>query len=477
MNTRLPIIYLNRDEIDGRAFVKLFFKANDQIRSRIKQNDWIYFEPKLNAFCASLESNTVALIDELFSDIAEINDFYLYEKPKITLKHIGSKDYSYKPLLKRDNTESIILFPFDDDFVGINKKLPKTMHYSLIDKGLAKYSNEYNLLYCLANYYSLKRLLDEIMPKYFIKLNAELKITDLRIKTRLMEQYYIKDNEFRSCPIEFIEYMQLHNYSDSTINTYHKLVLKFINSFNGIKLYMINKYGAEEINSYHELWVQREDISASTVNQSINAIKLYYKVVTNRTIDLVDINRPMKNKLLPTVYSREEVAKIFSNINNLKHKTMLFVIYSGGLRISELINLRVCDIHKERKMIFIKRSKGRKDRYSTLGENALVLLAEYLRKYKPTNYLFEGQYGGPYSTSSLRNILKRAKEIAGVNKPGSVHTLRHSFATHLLENGTDLRYIQELLGHNNSKTTEIYTHVSNLNISRITSPGDLISIN
>jgi site-specific recombinase XerD len=138
--------------------------------------------------------------------------------------------------------------------------------------------------------------------------------------------------------------------------------------------------------------------------------------------------------------------------------------------------MRKEDILVERKMVFVKGGKGKKDRYTMLAEAALKLINEYIEEYKPEKYLFEGQYGGKYSTTSLRKILHRAKTNAGVTTHGSVHTLRHSFATHLLENGTDLRYIQELLGHNSSKTTEIYTHVSNLNISKIKSPGDMINL-
>ncbi|MCD4694738.1 MAG: tyrosine-type recombinase/integrase, partial [Bacteroidales bacterium] len=148
---------------------------------------------------------------------------------------------------------------------------------------------------------------------------------------------------------------------------------------------------------------------------------------------------------------------------------------SAGLRISELINLQKQDILVDRKMVFIKGGKGMKDRYSILADTTLSMINHYIKEYKPKKYLFEGQYGGKYSATSLRKILHRAKTKAGVTTPGSVHTLRHSFATHLLENGTDLRYIQELLGHKNSKTTEIYTHVSTLNISQITSPGDMIN--
>ncbi|MCD4697941.1 MAG: tyrosine-type recombinase/integrase [Bacteroidales bacterium] len=232
----------------------------------------------------------------------------------------------------------------------------------------------------------------------------------------------------------------------------------------------------EEIDTYHKIWMQKSAPSASLINQSVNAIKLYYKVISKQAINLEEIHRPMRNKNLPTIYSLKEIKRIIECITNHKQKTMIFLIYSAGLRVSELVSMKVEDILFDRRMVSVRNSKGRKDRYSTLADSALSMLSDYIKKYKPEKYLFEGQYGGKYSSTSIRNILHRAKEKACVKTPGSVHTLRHSFATHLLENGTDLRYIQELLGHKSSKTTEIYTHVSTLNISQIKSPGDLINL-
>jgi len=197
-------------------------------------------------------------------------------------------------------------------------------------------------------------------------------------------------------------------------------------------------------------------------------------VLGNRDLELKQLIRPKRNKILPSVYSQEEIGKIMSNIANLKHKLIIFLIYSSGLRIGEVINLRVEDVLFDRKLIHVRKSKGRKDRYTTLADNAINMLNIYLADENPKGYLFEGQNRAKYSDSSIRAILKTAKRKAGVKTTGSVYTLRHSFATHLLENGTDLRYIQELLGHSSSKTKEIYTHVSNLNLSQITRTGDFI---
>lgn len=175
---------------------------------------------------------------------------------------------------------------------------------------------------------------------------------------------------------------------------------------------------------------------------------------------------------MPKVLSKNEVKKILDSCSNIKHYCILLLIYSAGLRRSELINLKVSDINSERMIINIIGAKGKKDRISLLSENTLKLLRKYYKKYKPVNYLFEGMNGGKYSPTSVAKILKKATLKAGLQKNVTPHMLRHSFATHLLEQGTDLRYIQELLGHNSSKTTEIYTHVSKKAIAKIKNPVD-----
>jgi site-specific recombinase XerD len=314
-----------------------------------------------------------------------------------------------------------------------------------------------------------------LLQHFTVKINAELTISDLKIKSMLLEQSYVKDSRFKSCPMEFLEYMQLHNYSQNTLNTYFNLVLRFINTFKSHSIKQVNHFGVEEIDAYHKSWMQKSNPSSSLINQSVNAIKLYFKIVNKKEVDLSDVERPLRNKTLPAIYSRDEVSRMINCIENKKHQAMVLLIYSAGLRLSELLNMHVEDILFDRKMIFIRRGKGRKDRYTTLGDKTIRLLSAYIDTEKPEKYLFPGYYGERYSSTSVRNIVAAAKKKAGVKTPGSVHTLRHSFATHLLENGTDLRYIQELLGHSNSKTTEIYTHVSTLNISKITSPGDLLN--
>ena len=170
--------------------------------------------------------------------------------------------------------------------------------------------------------------------------------------------------------------------------------------------------------------------------------------------------------------SEEEVTAILKTITNIKHKALIMTIYSGGLRISELINLKVKDIDSDRMQIRVQQSKGKKDRYTLLSQKTLLILRQYFKEYKPKEWLFEGEGDGEYSQKAIQNILKRAVLKAGIKKRITVHSLRHSFATHLLENGTDLRYIQNLLGHSNSKTTEIYTHITTKGFDQIKNPLD-----
>lgn len=217
----------------------------------------------------------------------------------------------------------------------------------------------------------------------------------------------------------------------------------------------------------------KSGLSSSYQNQIVNSIKLYFKTCRDTKIEVDKIHRPKREKVLPNVLSKEEVKAILNAHENIKHKMMLSLIYSCGLRCGELIALKPVNIDSKRNIILLKNAKGKKDRIAPLSLKILEMLREYYRQYKPINYLFEGQIAGqPYDARSLQLVLKQALKKASIAKPVTLHWLRHSYATHLLESGTDLRYIQELLGHNSSKTTEIYTHVSTKSIQQIKSPFD-----
>ena len=202
-------------------------------------------------------------------------------------------------------------------------------------------------------------------------------------------------------------------------------------------------------------------------------VKLFYKNRFNRTMELNFIRRPRSKKRLPNVLSKEEVKSILQTPTNLKHQAMLSLIYACGLRKSELLNLTLKDILSDRGLLFIQQSKGKKDRVVPISNKLIELLRDYYKAFKPKTWLFEGQQSGvKYSERSIQLVLNQAVTKAKIKKPVSLHWLRHSYATHLLESGTDLRYIQELLGHSSSRTTEIYTHVSTRNLQQLRSPFD-----
>lgn len=262
-------------------------------------------------------------------------------------------------------------------------------------------------------------------------------------------------------------------YSNNTQRIYCNYFKDFGNHFKNAKLEELN---TEEINKYILSLIQVKNISISQQNQRINAIKFFYEKVLGKNKQYYELHRPNREHKLPKVMSKNEVKKILNSCGNIKHQCILMLIYSAGLRRSELIDLKVSDIDSERIVINIIGAKGKKDRVSLLSENILHLLRKYYKAYKPQKYLFEGAKGGKYSLTSVAKILKNAAQKAGIRKNVTPHMLRHSFATHLLEQGTDLRYIQELLGHNSSKTTEIYTHITKSAFNKIKSPIDSLKL-
>ena len=270
-------------------------------------------------------------------------------------------------------------------------------------------------------------------------------------------------------PREYLEMLIRKRYSQNTIKTYVSYMRSFMEEFSHRNLGSIT---TPEINRYISKLIHTRDISASQQNQRINAIKFYYEKVLGRKEEYYQLNRPRKVKRLPRILTVEEVELLLKNCNNLKHKCILMTLYSGGLRRSELINLKITDIDSRRMLIRISNSKGNKDRYTLLSEKLVQLLRDYFTFYRPKHWLFEGQGGGQYSATSIENIFRKALRKAKIAKHATPHTLRHSFATHLLEQGINLLYIKELLGHSSIKTTEIYTHVSSKQLRKIKNPLD-----
>ena len=268
----------------------------------------------------------------------------------------------------------------------------------------------------------------------------------------------------------FKKHLLSKRYSANTSKTYSDALSLFLRYFHNKA---INDIDNEDLINFNNNYILSQNLSSSFQNQIVNAIKLFYWARKGKRLDPELVHRPRRTKCLPNVLSKEEVKAILEAHNNLKHKVMLSLIYSCGLRCGELMALKPQHIDSKRNIVLIKNSKGKKDRIVPLSPKILEMLRDYYKLHKPKNYLFEGQtVGQPYDQRSLQLVLKQALKKSGISKPVTLHWLRHSYAKHLLENGTDLRYIQELLGHSSSKTTEIYTHVSTKSIQQIKSPYD-----
>ena len=267
----------------------------------------------------------------------------------------------------------------------------------------------------------------------------------------------------------FKHYLHSKRYSPNTIKVYSDSLATFFRYFSAKEIADISN---DDLIAFNNNYILKNNFSSSFQNQVVNAVKLFYSAIHHHKIDVELIHRPRREKLLPNVLSKEEVKAILEAPYNLKHRAMLAMIYSCGLRRSELLSLTKFDVDSKRMVVIIRMAKGKKDRIVPLSPKILALLRDYYKSYNPKEFLFEGQAGGKYSEKSLENVLKQSLFKARIEKPVTLHWLRHSYATHLLENGTDLRYIQDLLGHKSSKTTEIYTHVSTKNIQNIRSPFD-----
>ena len=265
------------------------------------------------------------------------------------------------------------------------------------------------------------------------------------------------------------EEMRIRNYSPRSIKTYIGLVSATSKHFGKSPEHI----SIAELKDYLFHRVEAGKLSASGVNQTISAFKILFKDVLHRTWDPVKIKRPRRPKPLPTVFSKEEISLILNGIRNRKHHCLIALTYAAGLRLGEVTSLKFGDIDSDRMQLKVRGGKGYKDRYTLLPQVLLEKLREYYRYYRPKTYLFEGRIAGrAYSEKSAQNVLKQAMERARISKRGSFHTLRHSFATHLLEQGANIRVIQELLGHRSLRTTSVYLHVSNFDPSQIKSPLD-----
>lgn len=268
--------------------------------------------------------------------------------------------------------------------------------------------------------------------------------------------------------------LNTQRYAKNTIKSYMdyaSLFLKHLNEYPSLK-----DVPVRAIESFINEKVQKEQISVSYQKGLVGAIKKLYELTLNQKVQLDYLYPKRSFSKLPKFFSKEEIRQLLDSTDNIKHRAILMTIYSCGLRLNELLNLKIKDIRSSEKIIRINQSKGNKDRIVSLPDKLLYILRDYYLVYKPTNYLFEGEKGNRYSERSVQLVLKKSLANAKIKTEGTVHTLRHSYATHLIQSGIDVRIVQEWLGHENIKTTMIYTHITDIDKKRAPSPLDFLKI-
>lgn len=340
-----------------------------------------------------------------------------------------------------------------------------------------KWSKTHNVFYLRYTSENKGKLFD-----YLRKQNHYVNYSALHSRSQLPVQPVIKTkrsplgklDKFHYDALKSFEiYLLQKRYSPNTIENYVGVLRIFFRFYPQKGIQEITK---EDIILFNQDYILNNGYSRTFQNQVISAIKLFYNHHSNFQLDISSIERPIKDKRLPEILSQVEVRTLLTNIKNVKHKTILSLVYACGLRIGEALALKMDAIDSKRGFIHIKHAKGAKDRFVPLSEKTLALLRHYYTLYKPKIYLFEGNEGRAYSQESCRKILRTAVKATSIKKHVTLHTLRHSYATHLLESGTDLRYIQDILGHNSPKTTMIYTHVSQSSLKNIKNPFDEMGI-
>jgi integrase/recombinase XerD len=316
------------------------------------------------------------------------------------------------------------------------------------------------------------------LSDYFSSKGVEVIVIRQQLAEKVREKRKNSGDEVRSrelsaCGFEGLEllrqYLEENRYSSRTVETYITLLELFFKFYNDKDPYSISQ---NEVSDFMNDFIIRNGFSGSYQNQMISTIKLFYEVSGKGRVIPQILERPRRGRSLPKVFSKEEISRILNSTRNNKHKLLLWIIYSCGLRRSEVTNILLTDIDRTRNLLHIREGTGGVDRIVPVSDKVWQKLDEYVEGYKPQRYLFEGQTGGRYSSESVYNVFKQALQKAGIKKEVGVHSLRHSYATHLHENGLDIRFIQELLGHKSTRTTEIYTHVSRRNLVAVRSPID-----
>ncbi|RAU83009.1 tyrosine-type recombinase/integrase [Pontibacter arcticus] len=480
-NASTPIVYLNTLDHEGRKYIRIWYKTDNRISSRLKGCAFVKYSATYKCYVTHKTEQSIELLHQAFQGMAIVDTRYL-DRPKrlrpAENTPVLARSHVSDPLAKLPVLPVVRLQPLVHDgktLIQLAFQFNKEIYTCLWRFKGCTWLKELKCFAMPAEGRYFMELLDALEGVAQVWLAQTLQVRDLKLQIRLWEQSYVKEKDYIACPLAYVEKLFLLNYSNNTIRTYHSLLLRFLNGHKADGLASIVNFTAEEINKYHRGMVQSQKYAYSTISQSINAVKFYYQRVLGRhSVKPEDVERPDKPRRLPQVLSKQEGQRILTATENLKHRCLMQLLYSGGLRISEVINLRISDVRSDRNVLFIQGGKGKKDRTTLLSQKLLENLRSYFKQYRPKVWLFEGQTGGQYTVERIRSVFRASMVKANIKTKATPHTLRHSFATHLLEQGTDLRYIQALLGHSSSKTTEIYTHVTSYALDKITSPLDCL---
>jgi site-specific recombinase XerD len=388
---------------------------------------------------------------------------------------------TFEPIYHRDQQCMLIKAPLVKIINEAIKKLPQRK-YSQTHKAWWVPLSKENYKIAFHSLSTIAKLDTTAMKKWFENEKVKDEVSIEVIVVAKKPTVY-KPQKLGSTPQEISEvnaqvlqkmqqHLQLKSYSTNTQRTYLNEMAQFIKA---IRNEPADTFTTQRLKDYLQYCYTTLKLSESTIHSRMNGMKFYYEQVLGREKLFWEIPRPKKTLQMPKVISEEKILQSLLSVKNIKHKAILITAYSAGLRVSEVIALRLSDIDSDRMQIAVRCAKGKKDRMATLSEYTLLLLREYVRAMKPTHYLFPGQDPlMPYSSRSAQLVFKKAISKLNLPKSISFHSLRHSYATHLLENGTDIKYIQELLGHNDIKTTLRYTHVSTKSLGKIESPLDKI---
>lgn len=455
---------------DNGSFISLVFPYDNRIISKVRSFDGAYWNRAAKAWYIPNNEKILKELEHSFPDLEfddSLKTFSQGNPHNSPVEPLPERKTVVITKTKIDKIRYLIIKPgTDETIVSITKSIEGARYDPSREGWLIKNKSE-----------NLRLIFKAFKGFAWVDANAvfEEAIIQPKVQKKSVPSSRVSlpelNEENAKKLVIFSDWIKSTRYSSSTLKTYTDSLRTFFRYLNNKPTGEITNQDLIDFNNHYIL---KNGYSASFQNQVINAIKLFFKKMEQRKLDIENIQRPRREKKLPNVLSRQEVERLINaTSDNIKNRAMLSLIYSCGLRRGELLNLKLTDVDSDRGLLIIRNAKGKKDRVCPLSVKTIVLLRNYYKKERPVTFLFEGWKAGlKYSPRSLEEVMKKCVKLAAINKPVTLHWLRHSYATHLLESGTDLRTIQEVLGHKSSKTTEQYTHVSTRLIQQIRSPFD-----